>query len=396
MVDERRLAEELVPPPRATFLELFLDLAYVFALTRVSQRLIAGLETPDGDVLSSAVEALLLFLALWMVWSLTAWSTSRLNSDRALGQAIVVWTMFGSMVMAVALPRAFHERDVLFATAYVSVQVGRALLLVLFLRDGLPRATVRLLCWGVASAVPWLVGAIGPHRWQLPLWVLALLMDYGGAATGWPVPGLGRRRAAGITIAGEHLGERYQQFFLIALGESILVMGVAASGTDLVRGSASAFVLAFVTTALLWRIYFHRAGHLLGEALALARRPGRLGESATYTHLTMVVAVVLTAVGYELVIKHPTGRDDPVWAVVVLGGPALFLAARARFEYEIFGRVSRPRVIAAAVLVALIPLMRSLPAIAVLATSAVVLGSVAAADALRGHGRPAERPASPM
>ncbi|MEE3920184.1 low temperature requirement protein A [Micromonospora sp. BRA006-A] len=147
-------------------------------------------------------------------------------------------------------------------------------------------------------------------------------------------PAVARRRG--------HLAERYQQIFLIALGESILVIGVTYSGKEFSGDAAVAFTISFVITALLWRIYFYRAGHLLAQALRMAGTPGRLAESAAQTHLFMVLGVIGAAVGYELVIAHPYDTARPNWLVFVVGGPALFLAARSRFEYEIFGRVSRP------------------------------------------------------
>ncbi|MEH0823645.1 MULTISPECIES: low temperature requirement protein A [unclassified Micromonospora] len=385
-----------ISSPRATFLELFFDLVFVFALTRVSRRLIDDVSANPPDVVRQAAQTVLLFLALWLVWSLTAWVTSRYEPEQSVIQFVVVASMFASMVMAVALPRAFAERALLFAVGYVAIQVGRPLLLTLVL-GGHPRRAVtgRIMLWSAVGAVPWLLGALLPPAQEV-LWTLALAWDYAGLALGWPVPGRGTVRTSGWAVMGEHLAERYQQFFLIALGETILVIGMTASVGDFTAGQALGFTLSFVTTALLWRIYFHRAGHVLTEAIRVARSPGVLGESASWTHLLIVGGVLLTGVGYELVIAHPSGRTPLGWAVFVAGGPAIFLVARARFEYEIFGRVSRSRVVGAVLLLGLVPMASWLPPVGLLALSAVVLAGIAVADAVRAYGRPPERPASPL
>ncbi|MEU5787275.1 low temperature requirement protein A [Micromonospora purpureochromogenes] len=382
--------------PRATFLELFFDLVFVFALTRVSQRLIDDVSADPPDALRQVAQTVVLFLALWLVWILTAWVTSRYEPERGPIQFVVVASMFASMVMAVAMPRAFAERALPFALGYVAIQVGRPLVITLALR-GHPRQSVtrRILLWFAVGAVPWLLGALLPPAQEV-LWTLALAWDYAGLALGWPVPGRGAARTSGWAVAGEHLAERYQQFFLIALGETVLVIGLTFSGAVFSSRAALAFALSFLTTALLWRIYFHRAGHVLAEAIRVARSPGLLGESASWTHLVIVAGVLLTGVGYELVISHPHGRTPLGWAVFVTGGPALFLAARARFEYEIFARVSRSRVIGVVLLLGLLPLAPWLPPVGLLGLSAAVLVGIAVADTARAHGRPLERPASPL
>jgi low temperature requirement protein LtrA len=382
-------------PQRATFLELFFDLVFVFALTRVSQRIIEDLTSQRRVVLTEAGQTILLFLALWLVWILAAWVTSRYNPDRPLIQLVIIAIMFGSMVMAVALPEAFGERASLFAGAYVAVQLGRPLLLMLALQGNTEqqRIPARIVCWAAVSAVPWLVGAVfpeGPERGAL--WTLAIAIDYAGFVLGWPTPGLGRSRILGWPIAGEHLVERYQQFVLIALGESILFTGLAAGDSGFGSESATAFVIAFATTVLLWRIYFYRAGYALRDAVAASPRPAGLSLSATYTHLVMVAGIIATAVGYELVIAHPVGHLDPAWLAVIFGGPALFLIGRARFEYDVFSRVSWSRMTGLLVLVAVTPVMVLVPPLAAAVAATLVLTGIAVSDTARGRGRPPEPP----
>ncbi|WP_410819106.1 low temperature requirement protein A [Micromonospora sp. 050-3] len=399
MASERGAA--LLRPPmssgRATFLELFFDLAFVVALTRVSQRF-ADLSDDTGWALVAGFgRTLLLFLALWLIWSHTTWITSRYEPEQPIIQAVVVGTMFAALVMAVTLPRAMEERALPFAAAYVMVMVVRPLVLAAALR-GHPRRLVgfRFAVWAAVTAPLWLGGAVGPDRLRLPLWAAALAVDYLVWGLGWPLPWLGASKVSRWRIAGTHLADRHQQMFLIALGESILVIGVVYSGTDYSAERAAAFAVAFATSALLWRIYFYRAGLLLSDALGRAGMPGRLGTASGRTHLLLVFSVLVTSVGYELVIDHPFGPPRPSWLLFVVGGPVLFLAGRMRLEYEIFGRVSRSRMIGLVALLLFTPALAHWAPMVGLSVVAGVLALVALLDALRSRGRPLEVPASPI
>ncbi|MET8232801.1 low temperature requirement protein A [Micromonospora sp. NPDC005298] len=382
---------------RATFLELFFDLAFVVALTRVSQRF-AGLGDDTGWALAEGFgRTLLLFLALWLIWSHTAWITSRYEPEQPVVQAVVVGTMFAGLVMAVTLPRAMEERAVPFVAAYLVVMVVRPLVVAAAL-SGHPRRRVplRLAVWAAATAPLWLVGALGPDRFRLSLWAVALAVDYLAWTLGWPLPRVGASRIGRWRIAGTHLADRYQQMVLIALGESILVLGTVFSGADYSGERAAAFVVAFATSALIWRIYFHRAGLLLTEALERATPPGRLGAMSERTHLLIVLSVLVTSVGYELVIDDPFGPPRPAWLLFLVGGPMLFLVARARLEHEIFGRVSRSRIVGLVALLLFTPAVARWEPMVGLSVVAGVLALVALLDARRSRGRPTEVPASPV
>jgi low temperature requirement protein LtrA len=132
----------------------------------------------------------------------------------------------------------------------------------------------------------------------------------------------------GVPVAGEHLAERLQQFYLITLGEAIFVAGRALSNSDFGTPRAAGFGLAFVSILLFWRIYFYRAGFTLPVAITRARNPVRESVALAGSHLLMIGGVVLAGVGFELYITEPLGRPQPNWLIAILGGPALFLAGR--------------------------------------------------------------------
>ncbi|MEU8301820.1 low temperature requirement protein A [Micromonospora sp. NPDC048909] len=388
-------------PQRPTFLELFFDLVYVFALTRIVHELV--LDYTRGHVadtlttsLSENGETLLLLLALWWIWTQTAWMTSRFDPFQPAIQFVVVATMFGSLLLAVAISGALAETGVLFASTYVAIQVGRSLFFVLTLRGhGLRRVNMLALVWFGASAVPWLVGAFAPELTRNSLWTLALVIDYLGGRLGWPVPRLGRSQVSPWAVAGEHLAERYWQLVIVALGETILTSGSSLLRGPIVAERTLALALSFLTTVLLWRIYFYRAGQILGEAIAASADPARLGRSAELSHLLMVAGIVATSAGSELILIDPTGHAKPAWVGAILGGPALYLAGRSVFEHVAFARVSRPRPIGILILAALAPVMVGLPPLWVAAAAAAVLLGVAVSDGIRAHGRPLEQASPP-
>ncbi|WP_435210060.1 low temperature requirement protein A [Micromonospora sp. bgisy143] len=383
---------------RATFLELFLDLVFVFALTRISLRLIDDFTEGHRGVFAGLGQALVLFLALWAVWTLTVWSTSWLDPEAMIVQAVIVITMAGAMTMAVAVPDGFGARASLFAITLVTLQVGRV---VYFHIAGHgrpdPQQSIRIVFWLGLSAPFWIVGGLvndGDVRgW---LWAVAVGVDYIGSYRGWPTPRLGAQRLGVQAIAAGHLAERYQQFLLIALGEAIFVIGLAFSGSSFHAAQTAAFVLALATTVLLWRIYFHLAGGTLDTAVGASGDAARLATQMAFAHLAMIAGIVLTGVGMELYITEPFGHLPATWLIAILGGPALFLAGRAALEYQVFTRISRSRTAGLLALALLVPATLPLrPLIAGTAATLVLLG-VAVADFRRSRRRPREMARPPF
>jgi low temperature requirement protein LtrA len=377
-------------PRRATFLELFFDLVYVFGLAQLSRELIQNLSW------SGAFQTLVLLLALYWVWSVTTWITDLYDPQRLEIQLVIVATMFASLVMAVAVPEAFGERGLIFASAYVVIHVGRGLFFVVAMRGHeLQRRSLRVLFWFTLSAAPWMAGALAQGAARGVLWTLAAAMDFTVGRLRYPTPGLGRSPTSEWQISSEHLSERYRQFFTITLGELIVVTGLALDRAGFAAAPTAAFVVSFATTVLLWRIYIYRAGELLPAAIEASPDPDRLARSALVAHLLMLAGVVAIAVGFELDITHPHEHTKPAWLAVMFGGPVLFLAGRAIFEYAVFARVSRDRLIGVLVLAAVAPTMLFVPPLKAAIVAALVLAGVALADAARARGRPPEPPTPP-
>ncbi|GAB3947162.1 low temperature requirement protein A [Micromonospora vulcania] len=333
-------------------------------------------------------------MAIWWVWSATALATDLYNAQRPPIFAMTLWAMLGTILLAGSLPGAFTEHALLFAGAYVAIQVGRGIFLTAALHGRAARlGSGRFVLWFAVSAVPWLAGGLvaGPARGLL--WVVALALNYGAAWLRYPTPRIGRVPKTHYGVAADHLAERYQQFFTLALGDLILATTLTYADNDVTAGRTAALLVGFAATVLLWQIYVHRAGALLQAAIEEAQDPGGFVRSAPNTHLLMVAGVVATAAGFDVVIAHPTEQATPWLVGVLLGGPALFLVGRARFEYEVFSRVSPSRLVALLVLVVAGPALLFAPALVAGLSATLVLAGVAVSDGVRAHGRPPEPPA---
>ncbi|MFC6021960.1 low temperature requirement protein A [Plantactinospora solaniradicis] len=374
--DTAALLRQPDAPKRATLLELLLDVVYVAALALISMRL------ADDVTWLGAARVLVLLMAVWWIWSITALLTDFYNPEQLGIQLVVGWAMFGSIVMTAALPHAFRHQGWLFAGIYVGIHVGRGIALVSLLRGHEAQArAARFLVWFVVSGVAWLAGAFLPNPMRLVLWAVALMIDYVGAALRYPTPRLGRVPLAQYDKASEHLGERYQQFIILALGDIILVPVLQNDGRGFNPERLGGLLLAFATMLLLWHIYVYRAGAFL--QMAISSGPGRATRWAPYTHMLMVAGIVSTAAGFELVINGTRDRAGLGWVMVVVGGPTLFLIGRTVFEYEIFGRFSWSRLLWLLVLVGMTPLLVSPPLIVAAAVTGAALLGVGMSDALR-------------
>ncbi|TNH31469.1 low temperature requirement protein A [Micromonospora orduensis] len=378
-------------PRRVTLLELFFDLVYVVALALISRGMVDQLDW------HRAAQALILLSAVWWTWAITTLVTDMYNPERDEIKLLITAVMFGALLMTTAIPEAFGARGLVFAATYVAIHLGRGLFLMPIVRHErqTQRRAARIFVWFAVSAIPWIIGAYVSGDGRIAWWAGALAIDYLGFRLAYPVPGLGVVPEQQRNVTAEHLSERYQQFFIIALGDAILTIGTMFSLEHTEAENIGAFAVAFLTTLLLWRIYVHKSGQLLPQAIQAARSPSKFLFSAPYTHLLMIAGVVVTASGFHLVLHEPTGRTPPAWLAVILGGPALFLTGRASFEYEVFSRVSLSRPGGVLALLCIAPGVLFLAPMYAALGAMLVLAGVAYADFRRSKGKPPEMPAPP-
>lgn len=318
-----------------SFAELFFDLVFVFAITQLSHGLLAH-PTPLGFI-----ETGMLFLAVWWCWIDTAWCTNWLDPRHTPVRLMLFALMACGLAMSIAIPQAFGDRAAIFATGYAALQVGRSLYMMAVLRrhDRTNYVNfIRITVWAVAGAAFWLAGGYGPDEYRLALWAVALLLDTSAPAFGFRVPGLGASSSTDWVVEGGHVAERCGLFVIIALGESILITGATFGATAWTAPVLLGFASAFLGTIAMWWIYFNVGAERGSQRIAHSDDPGAIARLAyTYLHLPIGAGIVLTAASDEMVLAHPSGHTEPLTALCLVGGPALYLFGNLLFKRTIAG-----------------------------------------------------------
>jgi low temperature requirement protein LtrA len=358
---------------RVTPLELFFDLVFVLALTQCTA-LMARTPTWTG-----LVQGMLALGVLWWAWVGYAWLTSVVDPEEGTVQLAIFAAMAALLVAALCVPGAFGGEALLFACAYAVVRAGQIALFVIASRDdpGL-RRSVTGLAVSTALGVGLLVAAsLGDGLVQGGLWALALVLDMGGpylmGSEGWKlVPG--------------HFAERHGLIVIIALGESIVALGVGAqAGVD--AGVVAAAVLGVGVAAALWWLYFDVVALVAARRLANAAEGRERNEVArdsySYLHLPMVAGIVLLALGLKKTLAHVEDPLEIVPAVALLGGTAMYLLAHVAFRLRNVHRFSHQRLLCAALMLALVPAALELPSLATLGAVAGMLAVLIAYERVR-------------
>jgi len=381
---------------RATSLELFYDLVFVFAVTQVSHHLL------DDLTWRGAGQSALLLLVVWWSWNYTTWVTNELDPESPVVRLLMIALMLASLVMAAAMPEAFGATAGLFVGTYLAIQVGRHTFLT-FVAAGpgtLERERAgRILAWFVFAGVFWVAGAIADGPARTALWLVALAIDYGGPLALFWIPGRPFVGESAWEVTTAHFSERFGLFIIIALGETIVITGATVSGLQLDAAIVAAFAIAFLTTAALWWLYFTYVARIAERRLEMAANRTRMARDAyTYLHVVLVAGIIVSAVGDELVIAHPSEPLAGAEIAAVVAGPAIYLLAHTLFRLRLTGTIGWRRLTGAAACVAAGVIAQGADALVLAAIVLAVLIGVIAAETLvaarrarRGEPSPLER-----
>jgi low temperature requirement protein LtrA len=359
-----RLGAVLREDERVTPLELFFDLVFVLAITQCTA-LMAAHPTWEG-----LAQGVLVLAMLWWAWVGYAWLTSVVDPEEGSVRLVIFVAMAALLVAALCVPRAFGADALEFAIAYAIVRVAQIALFNVASRDDpqLRHSIITGLVGSTAIGAGLLITAsFTDGALQLGLWALALALDMSGplffGVEGWKlVPG--------------HFAERHGLIVLIALGESIVAIGVGADHS-VDAGVIAAAVLGTIVAAALWWMYFDVVALVAARRLARAsvgREQNALARDAySFLHLPLIVGIVLVALGMKKTLAHVEDPLKVVPAFALLGGVAIYLLAHVAFRYRGGRTLSRRRLFMAIVLLALIPVGVELPALATLAILAALL-----------------------
>lgn len=358
-----RLRAVLRGGAKVRFLELFFDLVFVLAFTQCTALMVAQ---PSWE---GVARGLLVLAVLWWSWVGYSWLTSVIDPEEGPVRIVMFGAMAALLVVALAVPEAFGAHGLAFALAYGVVRLAHLALFALASQDSPAlRRSVTSLAVSSAIAIGLLTGASfldGPP--QAGLWLLAIVIDFGGPA----VFGV-----AGWRLVPAHFAERYGLIIILALGESIVVLGVGAE-FGLHAGVIAAAVLGVALASALWWAYFDVVA-LITERRLVATTEGRernafARDSYSYLHLPMAAGIVLVAVGLEKTLAHVDEPLEVVPAAALLGGVAVYLLAHVGLRLRNARSLNYHRLLIAVLLLAAIPVAVRLPSLVTLAGVSVVL-----------------------
>ena len=359
--------QHLEPEEKVTPLELFFDLVFVFAITQVTSLMS---HDPTWEGLG---RGMLVLAAIWWAWVAYSWLTNTIDPEEDLSRLGIFAAMAGMFVVALAAPQAFDTYGVLFGCAYFVV---RALHIVMYayasptvgIRDAVRRMAPAMMI-GVGLLI---VAGTQDGTLQASLWVLAILIDYTspirGGMEGWEVH-------------PAHFAERHGLIVIIALGESIVAIGLGLQGVGLDFGLVVGALLGLTVAAALWWAYFDIVAIVAERKLSVTggtERASIARDSYSYIHFLMIAGIVLLALGVKKAIAHAYDPLDTVPAIALCGGVALYFLGHVAFRLRNVHSLSRQRLAAALACLALIPLATQADALIALgAVAAVCVGLIA-------------------
>jgi low temperature requirement protein LtrA len=359
--------------PRVTPLELFFDLVFVFAITQVTGFLAAE---PSWARL---VQGLAIMAVLWWAWESYVWLGNTAASDEGLVRVVMLSAMAAMAVVSLAVPSAFGDEALVFGVAYLAVRLLHLAMYAVVSRDDptLRAVIVRLAASALPAAALLTLAGVLEGSARDACWILALAVDYGGLAVGG---------VEGWRVAAGHFAERHGLIIIIALGESIVSVGVGAGGLPLDAGLVTAALLGMVVAGVLWWAYFDVVALVAERRLRAAEPLARVRmarDSYTYLHLPMTAGIVLFAFGVKKTLAHVGDDLDGVAAAGLCSGVALYLLALSAFKRRNVGSFNSPRLCAAAALGAVGVAATELPALASLALVALVGVTLIAYEVVR-------------
>ena len=358
-----RLSAVMRETEQVTPLELFFDLVFVLALTQCTQLM------STDPTWGGLVQGLLALGVLWWAWVGYAWLTSVVDPEEDAVRGVIFLAMAAFLVVALCVPKSFGDLGLTFALAYGVVRVAHIGLFLLASReDPVLRKSVVGLAWSTAIGSGILVGASFLDGFaQGALWGLAIALDMGGpyffGAEGWK-------------LVPAHFAERHGLIIIIALGESIVAIGLGVGG-DLTFGQGAAAVVGMGLAAAMWWLYFDVVALVASRRLARATAGRQQNEMArdsySYLHFPMVAGIVLVALGMKKTLGNVEDPLDVVPAFALLGGLATYLLAHVAFRYRHIHTVNVQRTLLAMILLALVPVAVEVPALATVAVTTVLV-----------------------
>jgi low temperature requirement protein LtrA len=365
----RRVGERVLP------LELFFDLVFVLALTQCTALMV---HNPTWEGIG---QGMLVLLLLWWSWVGYSWLTSVVDPEEGATRLVLVAAMAALLVAALAVPEAFGDEAMDFAIAYAVVRAAHIGLFRLASRDD-PNLSRSVAGFGIGTAIATVLliaGAAAGGTAQVVLWIVAAVLDMGEpllfGADGW-------------RLEPAHFAERHGLIIIVALGESIVALGIG-SEVGLTSAVIASAVLGVTLVFELWWIYFDVVAMANARRLVRAQT-GRLQnqlarDAYSYLHFLLVAGIVLAALGLHDVLAHPDEHLKTVPAFALLGGVGIYLLGHVAVRARGAGTLNTHRLVLGVILLALVPLGTEVAGLTALAFVTAVLAAMIAYET-RGYG----------
>jgi low temperature requirement protein LtrA len=356
---------------RTGYLELFFDLVFVFAFTQVTSLVV------EDTSATGLARAALVFALVWWAWSAYAWLTNAIDVDNVGTRLFFFAAMLAAFFVALAVPDAYTDEGVWFATAYFAVRVLHVALYVWGVRDDhVQRAAVlRLAPWFLVAPTVALAGGFADDPWRTSLWTISIAIDV-----------VGTLFAAGFRVSAAHFVERYGLIVIIALGESIVAIGVAALELERDGVFAVAVAVSFAGAAVAWWAYFDSTQVAVERALHATSEEerGHLARDVfTFFHYPIVFGIILLAVAAKKTLGDPGEPLSDAGRTALALGICLFLLGFVLTRYRVIRRIAWERIGAALAVVAAVLLLADADALVLLAIAVLALVAALAVEAIR-------------
>ncbi|HEX5898469.1 MAG TPA: low temperature requirement protein A [Solirubrobacteraceae bacterium] len=367
------------PAERVSTLELFFDLVFVFTVTQLTAVLTHDLS------LRSFGQVVVMLALIWWMYGGYAWLTNSISTRGLRQRVILLGGMAGYLVLALAVPGAFHGSGLAFGVGYLIVVAVHSSLFIWTASAQSSRAFLGIAPYNLFNALLVVVGGAVGGTAQAVLWTVAAVLE-------WSTPWIANREAqSGFAIAPAHFVERHGLVVIVAIGESVVAIGIGAAGLAVDAELVLVAVLGLLLSAGLWWAYFgadddEQAERALAAAPA-ARQPWIALEGFGLAHYVLLLGIVLVAAGLKKATGHPYDALTLGQALTLGGGVALFLAADVWFRRVLSLGRSAHRALAALLALATIPVGSEIAAVAQLGALVVIL-----AVALAGEGVARSRP----
>jgi low temperature requirement protein LtrA len=349
---------------RVSTLELFFDLVFVLTITQLT-------DVVHGAPSVQALLQVVLMLALiWWMYGGYAWLTNAVAADTTNRQVLLLGGMGGYFLLALAVPDAFTSTGLAFGLAYLAIVGVHTALFTRAASERVVHAILRIFPLNVASALLVLAGGALGGTVQYVLWAAAVLLQ-------WLTPVI--RGLEGFEVAPGHFVERHGLVLIVAIGESVVAIGVGAAGLAVDGALAAVALLGLALSACLWWLYFGEGGDERAERALATFEPGVRARRALaaffYCYLAMLLGIVTIAAAEHAALEHPF--DELTWwlAALLSGGVAVFLVGDAVFRLALGIGAAAIRVATALLALAVTPIGATVSAAGQIGLLVALLGA---------------------